>query len=154
MLPFDSRLFPGCTVKVSSIQIWHCKSFFYLTSVKIVSKKLFEQIWTLDSYLIVIQNRRKENINDFRYMAQKLLWRGGCRMRLCQEIKCFWRTISCLNIIVRWWNFGGARNETLSLALLLFLWDNALQKLRIPSHFAKCEPLICTLVINLMFKNI
>ena len=83
-------------------------------------------------------------------MAQKLVWWGGCRMRLCQEIKCFWRTIFCLNIIVRLQNFGGATNETLSLAFLLFLWDNTLQKLRIPLHFAKCQPLICTLVINLM----
>ena len=64
-------------------------------------------------------------------------------MRLCQEIKCFWRILSCLNIIVTRWTFG-TRNEILSFAFLLFLWDNASQKLRIPSDYAKCKPLIHT----------
>ena len=45
--------------------------------------------------------------------------------------------------IVSRWNFC-ARNEIFSFAFLLFLWDNASQKLRIPSHFAKCELLIRT----------
>ena len=53
------------------------------------------------------------------------------------------RHLDCLNIIVMRWNFG-ASNEILSFAFLLFLWDNDSQKLRIPSHFAKCEPLIRT----------
>ena len=57
-------------------------------------------------------------------------------MRLCQEIKCFWRTLSCLNIIVARWNFG-TRSKILSFAFLLFLWDNSGKKLRTPSHF--CE---------------
>ena len=65
-------------------------------------------------------------------------------MKSCQEIKCFWRILSCSNITVTRWSFG-ARKEILSFAFLVFLWDNALQKPRIPSHFAKCEPLICTL---------
>ena len=45
--------------------------------------------------------------------------------------------------IVSRWNFC-AGNEIFSFAFLLFLWDNASQKLRIPSHFAKCELLIRT----------
>ena len=40
---------------------------------------------------------------------------------------------------------NGAGNEILSFAFLLFLYDNASQKLGIPLHFSKCEPLICTL---------
>ena len=46
--------------------------------------------------------------------------------------------------ILMLWDFR-ASNEILSFAILLFLWDNASQKLRIPSHFTKCEPLIRTL---------
>ena len=80
-------------------------------------------------------------MNDVGYTTQKLTWQGGCRMR---EIKCFWMS-SCLNIIVTRWNFG-ARNEILSFAFSLFLWDNASQKLRIPLHFASYKPLICTLL--------
>ena len=45
------------------------------------------------------------------------------------------RYLACLNIIVMRWNFG-ASNEILSFALLLFLWNNASQKLRIPSYSA------------------
>ena len=39
------------------------------------------------------------------------------------------------------------RDDTLvqGTKYLLLLWNNASQKLRIPSHFAKCESLICTM---------
>ena len=62
------------------------------------------------------------------------------------------RHLDCLNIIVMRWNFG-ASNEILGFAFLLFLWDNGSQKLRIPSHFAKCEPLIRTLSILCSFMS-
>ena len=74
-------------------------------------------------------------------------------MRSCQEIKCFWRTLSCLNIIVTRWNVG-ARNAILSFAFLLFLWDNASLKHSTPSHFAKCKLLICTLISMQKIKDI
>ena len=73
-------------------------------------------------------------------------------MRQCQEIIYFWRTLSRWNIIVTRWNVG-ARNEILSFAFMLFLWDNASQEFRIPSHFVKCKLLIRTL-ITLSFHNI
>ena len=63
-------------------------------------------------------------------------WRGGCRIS-CQEIKCFWRKLSCLDIIVTRWNFS-ARNKIPRFRFLLFLLDNVSQKLTIPLHFAKC----------------
>ena len=57
------------------------------------------------------------------------------------------RYLSYLNITVMGWNIG-VSNEILGLAFLFFLWDNALQKLRmIPSHFAKCKPQIRTLYV-------
>ena len=52
--------------------------------------------------------------------------------------------LSSLNIDVTRWNFG-AWNEIVSFTFLLFLWDNASQKLRIPLDFAKCKLLIYTL---------
>ena len=123
-----------------------------MTLIKRLLKNLFDT-WAFDSYLTVRQNRVREkykkfkayNINDVRYIARKLAWRGGFRIRSCQEIKFFWRTLSCLNIL-------SLRDETLmqetqyilSFAFLLFLWD-ASQKLKIPSHFPKCKPLIHTL---------
>ena len=120
-------------------------------TIRMLLKKLFDT-WTCGSYLIVIQNRVREkykkfktlNINDAGYTTWKLAWEGGWRIRSCQEIEYFWRTLSSVNIIVTRWSFD-ARNAILSLAFLLFLWDNALQKLRIPLHFTKCELLICTL---------
>ena len=42
---------------------------------------------------------------------------------------------------------SGAREEILSFTFLLFLWDNASRKLKIASHFAKCELLIRTLCL-------
>ena len=124
-----------------------CKNFTYFTLIKILLNKLFKT-WTFDSYLTVIQNRLTEkyikiqNIkHDVRHTVLKLAWQKGCRMRSRQEIKCFWRTLSCLNIIVTRWKFG-AWKEILSFAFLLFLWDNASQKLRIPPHFVNCELLI------------
>ena len=48
----------------------------------------------------------------------------------------------------------GARNEILSFAFLLFLWDNALKKLIIPLHFAECKPLIRTLNIILFSAHV
>ena len=87
---------------------------------------------------------KKVNVKIHKW-CQVYCTKVGCRMRLCQEIKWFWRTLSFLNIIVIRWNFG-ARNEILSFTFLLFLWGNASQKLRISSRFAKCEPLIRTLI--------
>ena len=56
------------------------------------------------------------------------------------EIKCFEECyFSCIIL------FQEIRNEILSFAFLLFLWEKALQILEIPLHFAKCEPLIRTL---------
>ena len=81
----------------------------------------------------------KPKTNDVRYTVQKLAWWGDCRMIFCQEIKCFYRTLSCSNIIIVMRGNFVARNELLSFTFLLFLWDNASQKLR------KCELLICTL---------
>ena len=122
-----------------------CRTFDKKTLIKILLKKLFDT-WTFESYLTVIQNRVREKYEKFkrwnfnvRYTAGTLAWQGGCRMRWFQEIKYFWRMLSCLNIIVRRWN------KILSFAFLFFSWDNAWQKLRIPSHSAKCELLICTL---------
>ena len=60
------------------------------------------------------------------------------------HVRKLWRMLSCLNIDVTRWNFG-AKNEILGFAFLLFLWDNASQKLKIPLDFAKWKPLICTL---------
>ena len=126
-----------------------CRTFDKKTLIKILLKKLLDT-WTFDSYLTVMQNRLREKYEKFkrwnfnvRYTAGTLAWRGGCRMRWCQEIKYFWRILSCLNIIVRW-NFG-TRDKILSFAFLFFSWDNASQKLTIPSHSAKWELLICTL---------
>ena len=112
--------------------------------------------WTLQHLTVIwqlnktVREKHKKfktwKINDVRYTTYKSAWGGGCRMRLFQEIKCFWRTLSCLNIIVARWNFG-ARNEIFSL-VFLFLCDNALQKLRIPLHFTKCNLLIRTLLFQ------
>ena len=123
--------------------------------IKILLKNLFDTWQLFDSS--TKQSEREIlkilNINDVRYTARKLAWRGGCRMRSCQEIKCFWRTLSCLNIMVKRRNFG-ARKEILSFAFLFLLWNNASQKLRISSHFAKCEPLIRTLLTFLNLSQV
>ena len=125
-----------------------CKTYLFD-----IDKNNFEKfIWHLNIWQLFDSSTKQSereilkilNINDVRYTARKLAWRGGCRMRSCQEIKCFWRTLSCLNIMVKRRNFG-ARKEILSFAFLFLLWNNASQKLRISSHFAKCEPLIRTL---------
>ena len=89
--------------------------------------------------------KSKQNLNDVMYTVWKLAWWGGCRMRLCQEIECFWRTLFCQNITVTRWNFG-ARSKILSFPFLLFPWDNALQKFSILLHFVKYKPLILTLL--------
>ena len=134
-------------IKISSIQIQLSKDT-YMTLIKYFWKSYL----TLEQHLTVIwlRNREwernmkksKQNLNDVIYTVWKLAWWGGW-MRLCQEIKCFWRT--CLNITVTRWNFG-ARNKILSFSFLLFLWDNALQKFRILLYFVKCKPLILTLL--------
>ena len=127
----------------STLVEYHIKMFS-------VHNKPTETVLQFSSLFKLYKTESERNIknlnhktNDVRYTARKLSWRGGCRMRSCQEIKCFWRTLSCLNIILTRWNFG-ARNEIFRFAFLLFLWDNASQKLRMPSHYEKCESLICT----------
>ena len=106
--------------------LWHKNTF-----VKVIWHL---NIWKLfDSYTKQSEIQKIQNINDVRYTAQNLTWWSSCRIRSSQEINCFWRC--CLAWILL------LQDETL---MSLFLWDNALQKLRILSHFAKWEPLICT----------
>ena len=99
--------------------------FWSIWRISDFGTKLAQKIWKTKVL-------KKVNIKIHKW-CQVYCTKVGCRMRLCQEIKWFWRTLSFLNIIVIRWNFG-ARNEILSFAFLLFLWDNALQKLRIPLH--------------------
>ena len=111
---------------------WHHWRYFWKSYLTL---KHLTVIWQL--YKTEWEKYKKFN------MTWKLTWQSGCRVRWCQGIKCFWKMLSWLNIIVTRWNFG-ARNKILSFAFLLFLYDNALQKLRIPSHFVKCKPLLRT----------
>ena len=124
--------------------IWHWWKYFWKSYLTLEHLKVIWQLY---------KTEWERNINDARYTVWKLVWRGGCRMGFCQEIKCFWRKLFCLNIIVTRWNLG-TRNEILSFVFLFFLWDNASQKLRIPSHFAKCEPLIRILKSPIRFTKL
>ena len=60
-------------------------------------------------------------------------------MRLCQPVKAMKNIILleyyCQEMKLQY------KKQILSFAFLLFLWDNGLQKFRIPLHFAKCKPL-------------
>ena len=71
-------------------------------------------------------------------------WRGGCRMGRVRKLNAFSERYLAWILLLRDETLV-ARNQILSFAFLLFLWDNASQKLRISSHFVKCEPQIRTL---------
>ena len=121
-----------------------------MTLIKILLKKFF----TLE-YLTVIWQYKTEwekykkiqNIDGVSYSAWKLAWQVGCRMRSCQEIKYVFGEyyFASLNIIVMGWNFG-ASNRIRTITLMLFLWDNALQKLNLKYlHILQSE---CKLLIH------
>ena len=103
-------------------------------------KKLFDT-WTFDSYMTVIKNRVREKYKKFETSWLGKVVAGWDHVRKLNAFKEHYLAWS--DTIVSRWNFC-AGNEIFSFAFLLFLWDNASQKLRIPSHFAKCELLIRT----------
>ena len=76
-----------------------------------IDKNTFEKvIWYLNIWVIwqlykteweKHKKFKTKNINNVWYTAWKLAWLGGCRMRSYQEIKCFWRMLSCLNKLLQ-----------------------------------------------------
>ena len=120
-----------------------------MTSIKIILKKLFDT-WTFDSYLTV-QNRVRKKYKKIQNIKHQ--WCLVNRAKV-GEVVAGWGLVRKLNafeerylawILLLRDETLVARNQILSFAFFLFLWDDASQKLRIPAQFVKCELQIRTL---------